>query len=132
MPLLTALIVQNSHILAGIYFIFLKKRPRPNLKGFNIKFWPLWKDRKISYQNCHANQVWRLLGRVRGKKLFPETKYLTQTLVFMWNSTLREKHQFLFFRRFLLVLTKFWFWGGDWALGYNCEVLRVLQYFLIS
>ena len=27
MSLLTALIVKKSHILAGIYFIFLKKRP---------------------------------------------------------------------------------------------------------
>ena len=34
MFLLTALIVKNIHILAGIYFIFLKNRPRPNLKGF--------------------------------------------------------------------------------------------------
>ena len=28
--LLTASIVRNSHLLAGIYFIFLKERPRPN------------------------------------------------------------------------------------------------------
>ena len=39
MSLLTALIVKNSHILAGIYFIFLKKRPRPNLKGFQYQTW---------------------------------------------------------------------------------------------
>ena len=31
--LLTALIVKNSYILPGIYFIFLKQRPRSNLKG---------------------------------------------------------------------------------------------------
>ena len=31
MSLLTGLIVKNSHILAGIYFIFLKKSPRLNL-----------------------------------------------------------------------------------------------------
>ena len=30
LPLLTALIIQNSHILAGIYFIFLKRRREPN------------------------------------------------------------------------------------------------------
>ena len=36
MSLLTALIVKNSHILARIYFIFLKKRPRPNLKGIQF------------------------------------------------------------------------------------------------
>ena len=39
MSLLTALIVKNSHILAGIYFAFLKKRPRLNLKGFQYQLW---------------------------------------------------------------------------------------------
>ena len=36
MFLLTSQIITNSHILAGIYFIFLEERPRPNLKGFSI------------------------------------------------------------------------------------------------
>ena len=30
MSLLTVPIVENSHILAGIYFTFVKKRPKPN------------------------------------------------------------------------------------------------------
>ena len=30
----TTLIAENNHILDGIYFNFLKKRSRPNLKGF--------------------------------------------------------------------------------------------------
>ena len=34
MCLLRAPIDKNSHILAGIYFIFLNKRPRSNLKDF--------------------------------------------------------------------------------------------------
>ena len=34
---LTALIFKNSHILSGIYYFFLKKRPRPNLKGFQYQ-----------------------------------------------------------------------------------------------
>ena len=34
-----------------------------------------------------------------------------------WGTT--GKVQFLFFKGFLLVLIKFSFWGGDWALGYN-------------
>ena len=33
MSLLTALIVKNSRILAGILFFFLKERPKGNLKG---------------------------------------------------------------------------------------------------
>ena len=36
----------------------------------------------------------------------------------MWNSSQREK-QFLFFKEFLLVLTKSSFWEGDWALDYD-------------
>ena len=32
MSLLTAQIIKNSNVLAGISFIFPKKRPRPNLK----------------------------------------------------------------------------------------------------
>ena len=36
MHLLQALIVKNSHILAGVYFTFLGKRPIPNLKGFQV------------------------------------------------------------------------------------------------
>ena len=35
--LLTALTVKGSHILAEIYFIFLKKRPRPRLSNFRLK-----------------------------------------------------------------------------------------------
>ena len=38
MSLLTALIVKNSHVLAGLYYIFLEKRPKPNLKGFQYQF----------------------------------------------------------------------------------------------
>ena len=43
MSLLTAFIVKNSYILAGIFFIFLKKGPRPNLKGFQYQIWTLVK-----------------------------------------------------------------------------------------
>ena len=44
-------------------------------------------------------------------------KYLEQTLVFMWNSTLREKISF--FRSFLLVLPKFPFSKEDWAPSFD-------------
>ena len=46
-------------------------------------------------------------------------KYLRQNLVFMWDSALREKFSFWFFKRFLLVLTKFSFRQKDRALGNN-------------
>ena len=37
MTLLTASIVKNSDVLAGIYFIFLKRRLEPNLKAFRFQ-----------------------------------------------------------------------------------------------
>ena len=43
MSLLTAFIIKNSHILAEILFIFLKKGPRPNLKDFQYQIWTLVK-----------------------------------------------------------------------------------------
>ena len=36
MSLLTALIVENSYILAGIYFIFPKKTPKTKLEELSI------------------------------------------------------------------------------------------------
>ena len=39
MSLLAALIFKNFHNLAVIYYIFLKKPPRPNLKGFQYQMW---------------------------------------------------------------------------------------------
>ena len=47
MSFLTAAIVKNSNILAGIYFIFLKGRPRK--KPFKTKNRPPCKDQKSSY-----------------------------------------------------------------------------------
>ena len=46
------------------------------------------------------------------------TKYMRQTLAFMWNREIR-KFQFLFFSSFLLVSRKSLFWDEDWTLGYN-------------
>ena len=43
MSLFTAFIVKNSPNLAGIYFIFLKANPRPNLKDFQYQIWTLVK-----------------------------------------------------------------------------------------
>ena len=50
MFLLTAFIVENSHILAGNHFILLKKDPRPNLKDFQYQIWRLVKRSGSSYQ----------------------------------------------------------------------------------
>ena len=47
---LTAPIVRNNHILTFIYFIFLKKRPRPDLKVFQYPNLQSVKDQRTSYQ----------------------------------------------------------------------------------
>ena len=95
---MTSLIVKSSHVLAGIYFIFPKSRPRKNLKGFRYQIWTSLKrlgnklssktnlnafhqisssnfrlklcQRLKSYKHCQNNQIWGGLGRVRKKKLF--------------------------------------------------------------
>ena len=56
--------------------------------------------------------------------LQPVTKYFGLTLVFMWSSSLLEKSNFCFSRVFLLALTKFLIWQGDWALGYHSMEFR--------
>ena len=50
LSLLTAPIVKNSHTLAGIYLIFLKKCPGPSLKQFQYQIWTSVKDLKSNYQ----------------------------------------------------------------------------------
>ena len=50
MFLLTALIIKNSHILVGIYFIFQKNILDQTWKAFNTKFEYQWKDRESSHQ----------------------------------------------------------------------------------
>ena len=50
MPLLTAPIVKNSHILTEVYFIFLKNVLGQTWKPFHTEFGPQWKDQKRSYQ----------------------------------------------------------------------------------
>ena len=50
LSLSTALIVKNSHILAGIYFFFLKTNILDQTwNAFNTKVRPHWKDQESSY-----------------------------------------------------------------------------------
>ena len=48
MSLLTALVVKNSHILAGIYLIILEDVLDKSWKAFNIKFGPQWMVSEIA------------------------------------------------------------------------------------
>ena len=100
MSFLTAFIVKNSYILAGVYFIFLKKHRLLNLKGFQYQIWTSVKSwesisqvRQILALFCISVALilsWNCVkglrvpnfdkqikfegiwGRVRSKKLFAE------------------------------------------------------------
>ena len=50
MSLLTAPIVENSLIEAGIYFIFLKRHPKTNLKVFQDKILTPGKENLVTHQ----------------------------------------------------------------------------------
>ena len=94
----TALIVNNSLILAAIYFIFLKIFLHQTLESFDSECGPQWKDwsssypsktkistllmlsfsnlklevckKPYSYQNCPQNDIWRVLWQVRSRNHF--------------------------------------------------------------
>ena len=92
MYLLPAPFVKKSHILAEIYFIFQKKRPRLDLKGFEYQIWTLKNDQKNSYQvrqilaifcRLVARRVTKIVKKIKfegnrdefrvAEKLFPKT-----------------------------------------------------------
>ena len=52
MSLLTVPVVKNSHILVGIYFIFVKERPRLNWKVLQYQ---IWTSLKRSKKNLSIN-----------------------------------------------------------------------------
>ena len=54
MSLLTALAVENSHILVALFIIFLRKFPRPNLKGFQYQIWT-----QLELQNLTKKSNWK-------------------------------------------------------------------------
>ena len=71
-------------------------------------------------QEINFEGVW---GKRKSKYCFQRqsfTKYLRQTLVFMWNIEVRKDLIFFFFfSSFLLASRNFLFWEGDWLLRYN-------------
>ena len=44
MSLLTAPFLKSGHIMPGIYFIFLRERPRQNMEGFPIPNFDVLED----------------------------------------------------------------------------------------
>ena len=136
MSLLAAPIFKNSHFQAEIYLIFLKKSPISSFKGFQYQIWASVKRLEkqlfsktsfitfleLSYSNfslklCKRTQSYqnyyiRGLGQVRSKQPFLEIILAkineTNFSVGVKQHTTGEV-QFLFFNRFLLVLTTFSF-----------------------
>ena len=62
MPLLTALSVKNSHMDGWNLLYHSRKRPRPNLKGFQYLIGGQWKDWDSSYQE---RQIFALFSQIR-------------------------------------------------------------------
>ena len=89
MSLLTALIVQNSQILAGKYLVSDKKRIRPHLKGFQYQIWTSVKrlesssqgrqtlaqvkimSKALKLQKLSNKSILKKSVQVRSKKVFP-------------------------------------------------------------
>ena len=75
MSLSAALIVQSSHILAGIYFIFLKKVLDQTWKAFNTNFGRQGKYQESSY---HVRQILaffcKLVAPILGKNRVRELR----------------------------------------------------------
>ena len=61
MTLLTALIVESNHILAGIYFIFRKNVLDQTWMTSNVKFRLQWKDWESS---CQVRQISLLFSKL--------------------------------------------------------------------
>ena len=61
------------------------------------------------------------------------TKYLRQTLAFMWNSALREKFNFHFYGVLCWCWQKFSFWTGHYAIIlWHFEIFLIFPNFLRS
>ena len=149
--LLTATIVKNSYIFARIYFIFLKKCPRPNLRliekiGKVIMQKKLSTFLQISCSNSRLNCVKNLRvtktpkpsikfegtwGNVVTKICFQRqswTKYLRQTLVFIWNTTQQDEFNYYFLWVF------FWYWqnlGLSKCYSFSFKLTFSLQFFCV-
>ena len=83
MYLVTTLIVKSSLILAGIHIIFLKKHPRPNLKGFQYHI-RTSVIKKEQFQQLFANCVTDLT----------DTKIVKQINIKRGREQVRSKRQF--------------------------------------
>ena len=85
MSFLTVAVVKNSHILPGIYFIFVKEHPRPNWKVLQCQIWTSVKrsKKKLSsntnfstfLQLCGSNFRLQLFKDLRVTKIVKQIKF---------------------------------------------------------
>ena len=100
----------------------IRTRKTPNRNTFCVAQDQWVVEGKIELTKIMLLILLRDFGKalVFSAKLQSFTGYLRLTLVFMWNSALREKFNF----SFLVVFKKLSFWQGEWALGYHCMKFR--------
>ena len=112
----------------------IRTRKTPNRNTFCVAQDQWVVEGKIELTKIMLLILLRDFGKasVFSAKLQSFTGYLRLTLVFMWNSALREKFNFSFSKSFLFALTKFSFWRGLGARLSFYGVLRFSLHFLIS
>ena len=98
MSFLTVQIIKKSHILAGIYLIFLKKPPTPNLKVLQYQIWTSAKrpNKNLSCKvnfNTFSQIIYLILGKNCVKDL-RVTKIVKQVKIHETWSELKVKHCF--------------------------------------
>ena len=106
MSLLTALLVKNSHIFTGIYFILLKKRPRLKLKAFQYQ---ILTSVKSSYQALckFLILIIRKKKLITGKNLLVLSKSFLVAIARIWDSLRFSVSQKAFYKgKFWLILSK--------------------------
>ena len=142
MSLLIATFVKKSHLQARMYFIFLKKRTKTNLKFFDYQIWTSVKrsekqlpntasfshffqlnccnfrlkhcKRAQSYQNIQRNLKGSGATKIQ-KQVSRDKKRKKSTI---------EKARFLFFKRFLVGVGNVSFCQEECPLGYHSMKFR--------
>ena len=119
-------IEKNLGIVSQLHFVydFLKKKCFP---------WYILLSDQISFSDClYFLRYWA----TRVLELFVNQQWFTKYLrLYFFNSSFHAKWhttgkvQFLFLKSFFLMLTKFLFWQGDWALGYYSMKFKIFLIF---
>ena len=145
--------VRDSRMFAIIYFLFLKLCLGSNLKAFNTKFGPQWKDQKSS---CQVKRIltpffklvapslfWNCVNWLRVTKFFKQVKFEVVWSISEGGNRFRRLSWTKYWRQTLVFMWNgtlqekfnFYFlrafcWNEDWPLGSNS--LKFWDFFVIS